>query len=91
MDGYTMPSVRYPRVRVTAGFSGRARALIQRFEKQDPLLTTSIREIYQPLKQRIEGGKGQRLEMLVEALIPMPADQNLCAQSRSPMDMIVHG
>jgi hypothetical protein len=24
-------------------------------------------------------------------LIPMPSDQNLCAQSRSPMDMMVHG
>ena len=32
-----------------------------------------------------------KLLAFAAGLIPMPADQNLCAQSRSPMDMIVHG
>ena len=31
------------------------------------------------------------LDVNALGIIPMPADQNLCAQSRSPMDMIVHG
>ena len=41
---------------------------------------------------RLRGKRNSTLAVAAtEAVIPMLTDQNLCAQSRSPMDMMVHG
>ena len=41
-----------------------------------------------PLEARLLPGSHSRKTIGIKGFIPSPGDQNLCAQSRKPMDMI---
>jgi hypothetical protein len=46
-----------------------------------------------PVKLKTDGLRGYRPEQLPErrGVIPSPIDQNRCAQSRNPIDIMVQG
>ena len=58
-----------------------------------PSIAAAIKQcdIMRKTAMRVYAGKDERAPVHNSGLIPTLADQNSCAQSRNPMDMMVHG